>query len=316
MIAPPRSDPAKRKFSAHSGTSHNSFNLAIIGLLDDLLGIWKIGKNGGGMDMKHRILFYTLIASIGAYWFHIKLGWDAINIPFLGNLEIGFWYVPLFVFIIVATSFSVNETDGLDGLAAGVMAIAFAAYIFVATVQNKPELAVFCSVIVGALLAFLWFNVNPARFFMGDTGAMPLGVTLGTLAMLTDTVLFLPLFGFILVIESSSVLVQMTSKKLRGKKIFLSTPIHHHFEAIGWPETKVTMRFWIISAIAAFDSRVDLDTLNVAIDDSRIDENQVSIRISGILVPDDPDSAIREFEIDIGVSPGLDGGDSPSEIVI
>lgn len=225
---------------------------ALVGFFDDVLGIMKKGKHGGGLGMSHKMLLYAAIASVGAWWFFYKLEWDIIAVPFLGNFAIGGWYIPLFIFIIFATAFSVNETDGLDGLAGGVLAIAFAAYIFVATVQGKAELAVFCSVVVGALLAFLWFNVYPARFFMGDTGAMSLGVTLGVIAMLTNTMFFLPFFGFVLVVESISVLIQVASKKLCGKKIFLSTPIHHHFEAIGWPETKVTMRFWIIAAIAAF----------------------------------------------------------------
>jgi len=195
---------------------------------------------------------YAAIAAVGAWWFFYKLQWDTISVPFFGSFAIGGWYIPLFIFIIFATAFLVNETDGLDGLAGGVLAIAFASYIFVAAAKGKGELAVLCSVTVGALLAFLWFNVHPARFFMGDTGAMSLGVTLGVIAMLTNTMFFLPLFGFVLVVESLSVLVQVGSKKLRGKKLFISTPIHHHFEAIGWLETKVTMRFWIIAAIAAF----------------------------------------------------------------
>lgn len=226
---------------------------AVIGLFDDLLGILKIGKNGGGLRMRERLLFYLAVAFIGAWWFYFKLQWSGIHVPFVGDFEIGLWYIPIFVFIITATAHSTNITDGLDGLAGGVLGIAFASYIFVAAVLGKPELAVFCAVIVGALLAFLWFNINPARFFMGDTGAMALGVSLGVIAMLTNTMFFLPLFALVMVMESLSVLVQLSSKKLRGgKKIFLSTPIHHHFEAIGWPETKVTMRFWIISAIAAF----------------------------------------------------------------
>ena len=224
---------------------------AVIGLADDIFGVFKIGGNGGGLNMKHRLLLYLAVALIGAYWFYFKLDWSVIHIPFFGNFEIGFWYVPIFAFIIVATSFSVNETDGLDGLAGGVLMVAFSAYIFVAVSQGKPELAVFCSVIVGALLAFLWFNIHPARFFMGDTGSMALCVTLGVIAMLTNTMFLLPLFGFILVAESLSVIVQTASKKLRGKKIFISTPIHHHFEAIGWPEPKITMRFWIISGVFA-----------------------------------------------------------------
>jgi len=190
-----------------------------------------------------------LVAAVGAWWFYFKLGWDVFNIPFLGDFSIGLWYIPIFIFIIAATSFSANEADGLDGLAGGVLAFAFASYIVIALFQGKAELAVFCAVIVGALVAFLWFNVHPARFFMGDTGSMSLGVTLGVMAMLTNTALLLPFFGFILMIESLSVIVQSISKKFRGKKIWHSTPIHHHFEALGWPESKVTMRFWIISAM-------------------------------------------------------------------
>ncbi len=224
---------------------------ALVGLVDDFFNVFKIGPKGGGLNMFHRIGIFTIVASVGAWWFYFKLGWDVFYVPFVGDFSIGFWYIPIFIFIVVATAFSVNETDGLDGLAGGVLASAFASYVIVALIQGRADLAVFSAVIVGALVAFLWFNVHPARFFMGDTGSMSLGVTLGVLAMMTNTALLLPFFGFILVVESSSVIAQLTSKKLRGKKIWHSTPIHHHFEAIGWPETKVTMRFWIISAIAS-----------------------------------------------------------------
>jgi len=219
----------------------------LVGFIDDLLGAFKIGPKGGGLRMRHRLIIYTLIAAFGAWWFFSKLEWSTIHIPFIGNYDIGIWYVLIFIFIIVATAFSVNETDGLDGLAGGTLLTAFAAYGAIAYLNETYNLAAFCGVIIGALLAFLWFNINPARFFMGDTGAMSLGVTLGIIAMLTNQFLLLPLIGFILVIESASVIIQVMSKKLWGKKIFISTPIHHHFEAKGWPETKVTMRFWIIS---------------------------------------------------------------------
>jgi phospho-N-acetylmuramoyl-pentapeptide-transferase len=139
----------------------------------------------------------------------------------------------------------------LDGLAGGVMMVAFGAYGTIAFIQGNFNMAAFCGVILGALLAFLWFNIYPARFFMGDTGSMSLGVTLGVIAMLTNQFLLLPLIGFVLVVESLSTIIQVLSKKIRGKKIFLSSPIHHHFEAKGWPETKVTMRFWILSAVMA-----------------------------------------------------------------
>ena len=224
---------------------------AIFGFMDDLLGIFRIGPKGGGLSMKYKIALYTAIAAIGAYWFYFKLEWDIFYVPFLGNFSVGFWYLPIFIFIIVATAFSANETDGLDGLAGGVLLFAFAAFGALAFTQEHYDLAAFTGVIVGALLAFLWFNIYPARFFMGDTGAMSLGVTLGIVAMLTNAAMLLPLIAFILVLESGSVIVQMFSKKFRGKKIFLSTPIHHHFEALGWPSYKVTMRFWVLSVIFA-----------------------------------------------------------------
>lgn len=220
---------------------------AAVGMMDDLMGVLHIGPKGGGLGMKDRMLLYLFVAVVGAYWFYFRLGWDTIHIPAFGDLPIGIWYIPLFIFIIVATSFSLNETDGLDGLAGGVILPAFAVFAAIAFMQGKTELTMFCAAIIGTLLAFLWFNIPPARFFMGDTGSMALGVTLGTVAMLTDSFLILPFVGFIMVVESLSVIIQLLSKKLRHKKVFLSSPIHHHFEAKGWPESKIVMRFWIIS---------------------------------------------------------------------
>ena len=225
---------------------------ALVGLMDDWLDV-KSKILGGGLKVRHRLLIYTLIALVGAWWFYspTKLDWSMIHLPFMGNFDIGFWYVPIFIFVIVATAFSVNETDGLDGLAGGVLLTSFAAYGVIAFATAKYDLATFCGVIVGSLLAFLWFNINPARFFMGDTGAMSLGITLGIIAMLTNSALILPVIGLIFVIESISVILQVISKKLFGKKIFLSTPIHHHFEAKGWPEAKIVMRFWVIAGVSA-----------------------------------------------------------------
>ncbi|MEX2008396.1 MAG: phospho-N-acetylmuramoyl-pentapeptide-transferase [Candidatus Spechtbacterales bacterium] len=225
---------------------------ALIGLLDDILNIRSIGPFGGGLRMRQRLLLYTTIAALGAWWFYFKLDWNIITVPIFGEtLALGIWYIPFFMLVIVATAFSVNETDGLDGLAGGVLMMAFASFSVIAYVQERFDLAVFSAVIVGALLAFLWFNIHPARFFLGDTGSMSLGITLGIIAMLTDMALVLPVIGFVLVIESASVLAQVTGRGLFGRKLFLSTPIHQHFQAIGWPEGKVVMRFWIISAIAA-----------------------------------------------------------------
>lgn len=222
---------------------------AIFGLFDDLLGVFRVGANGGGLRIHQKLILYTLVALIGAWWFYFRLQWDILYIPFFGNVAIGWWYIPLFIFVIIASAFSANETDGLDGLAGGVMLFAFFALTAVAFVLGRYDLATFGGVTIGALLAFLWFNIYPARFFMGDTGSMSLGITMGVIAMLTNTTLFLPFFASILVVESLSVMIQILSKKLRGKKVFLSAPIHHHFEALGWPETTVTMRFWIISVV-------------------------------------------------------------------
>ena len=223
----------------------------VLGFMDGMYGVFKKGPNGGGLQMKLRLGLYLIISAVGAWWFYAKLGFSSLNIPFFGDFDIGFWYVPFFMLVIIATSFSANETDGLDGLAAGVFLTTFAAYGVIAFDQGRIDLVVFIAAIIGALVAFLWYNIFPARFFMGDTGSMSLGVVLGVIAMLTNTPLLLIPIGIIFVIESGSVIIQLISKRFRGKKIFLSTPIHHHFEAKGWHETKVTMRFWMVSAIGA-----------------------------------------------------------------
>jgi len=224
---------------------------ALIGLADDIFGVFRIGPSGGGLRMKHRIFLYVGVAIVGALWFFFKLDWDLIYVPFLGEFNIGAWYIPYFIFIITATAFSTNQTDGLDGLSGGVLLVAFASFGLFAFLGGDYQLTGFIAVIMGALLAYLWFNIPPARFYMGDTGAMSLGVTLGIIAMLTNMSLVLPFVGFILVAESASTIIQVASKKFRGKKVFQSSPIHHHFEAIGWPESKVVMRFWIIAMVMA-----------------------------------------------------------------
>ena len=223
----------------------------VIGAADDLLNIRGLGPNRGGLAFRYKFILYLIIAAAGAWWFYYKLGWDVFHLPGFGDIFLGWWYIPLFIFVIVAVAFAVNETDGLDGLAAGTLAISFSAYGFIAVAEGKPALGAFCGAITGALLAFLWFNIYPARFFMGDTGSMALGTTLAVVAFLTNAVAVLPIIGFIFVLEALSVVVQIISKKVFHRKVFLSSPIHHHFEALGWPETKVTMRFWVISAVMA-----------------------------------------------------------------
>lgn len=225
---------------------------ALIGLADDFLDVRKMGHKNRGIKFSHKLILYAIIALIGACWFYFKLDWDVAHIPFLGNFSLGWYYILFFIAVVVGTAFAVNQTDGLDGLAGGTLLISFASYGIILFATQKYDLASFCGVIVGALLAFLWFNINPARFFMGDTGSISLGITLAIVALYTNTVFILPFLGFIFVIEAFSSIIQLTSKKLRaGKKIFLSSPIHHHLEALGWPESKIVMRFWVIAGVSA-----------------------------------------------------------------
>jgi phospho-N-acetylmuramoyl-pentapeptide-transferase len=224
----------------------------VIGAVDDLMNAYGKGHNGGGMQLRHKFWIYAAVAIVGAWWFHYKLEWDNIFVPILNQtVAIGWWYVPLFICTVIYTAFSVNQTDGLDGLAGGVCSFAFFVFIFIALVQGKVHLAIFCATIVGALLAFLWFNINPARFFMGDTGSMALGMTLPIIAFMTNSALLLPLILFIPFLEGLSTMIQIVSKRVFHRKVFRVAPIHHHFEAIGWPEPKVTMRFWLIAAMGS-----------------------------------------------------------------
>lgn len=222
---------------------------SILGLVDDILVVKNKGKYiGGGMRFKVRLALISLIAIVGAWWFYYKLEWSTIYIPFYGNLEINGLYLLLFIIVMLAT-FSGGVVDGLDGLSAGVLMPIFASFGVIAYAKDLYDLTVLITIIIGALVTYLWFNIYPAKFYMGETGIMGLTVTLAVIAFLTNSVLFLPIIAFVLVMESGSVILQLLSKKIRGKKIFLSSPIHHHFEALGWPETQVTMRFWIISAV-------------------------------------------------------------------
>lgn len=223
----------------------------ILGGIDDYLNIRGVGKKRG-LDTLPKIFSLLVISGLGALWFYTKLEYDAIHIPWWGDLTVGPWYIPIFMFIIVGTANAVNFTDGLDGLAGGLLAISFSAFGVLAYLQGLYVLAGFCAVCVGAIAAFLWHNVPPALFFMGDTGSLALGGALGVIALMIDQVLVLPLIGFVFVIEMLSVIVQLSSKKMRGgKKVFRAAPIHHHFEALGWGESKVTMRLWIVGSFMA-----------------------------------------------------------------
>jgi phospho-N-acetylmuramoyl-pentapeptide-transferase len=223
-----------------------------VGLIDDALNIKGFGGGVAGMRARMKSGLIFIVSLIGGWWFFAKLGITAISIPFYGQLEIGILIIPLFVAVVISTANAVNISDGLDGLAGGLAAIAFGDYAIIAFLEGDYGIAGFCATIVGGLFSYTWFNIHPARFFMGDSGSFALGTALGVVAMLTDTVLLLPIIGAVFVLEAGSSLIQILSKKLRnGKKVFKIAPIHHHFEASGWPETKVTMRFWILGTFSS-----------------------------------------------------------------
>jgi phospho-N-acetylmuramoyl-pentapeptide-transferase len=226
---------------------------AAVGLLDDIINLRGNGTGIAGMRSKIKLLLTTVVALVGGWYFYDKLDVTSIHIPLMeGSWEIGFWIVPLFVLVVVATANAVNISDGLDGLAGGLAATSFGVYAVIAALEGRFGVAAFCLTIVGTLLSYTWFNIAPARFFMGDVGSFALGTALGVVAMITDTVLLLPIIGLVFVVEAGSSLLQILSKKFRnGKKIFKIAPIHHHFEALGWPRTKVTMRFWIVGQVCA-----------------------------------------------------------------
>jgi phospho-N-acetylmuramoyl-pentapeptide-transferase len=228
------------------------------GAIDDLLEIKGNGGHiAGGLSLKKRLLFVGFLALLISLWFFIKLEIVSIFLPIFGYVTIGWLFIPLFV-LTTMFIYSGGIIDGIDGLAGGIFAISFAAYGLIAASNNQIDLAAFCALITGSILAFLWFNIPPARFYMSETGSMALTITLTVVAFMTDAIgegrglIVLPLIALPLVLTTLSVIVQLFSKKFRnGKKIFNSTPIHHHFESLGWPSHKVTMRYWIFSIVFA-----------------------------------------------------------------
>jgi len=222
-----------------------------IGLLDDFINIRGSGKGVAGLRSIIKFSLILLIATAGALYFFFRLGYSILHVPAVGDFDIGLLYIPLFILVIVSTSNAVNITDGLDGLSGGLLASAFGAFAIIALAQGNIGIAGFCMAAVGAVLAYTWFNIFPARFFMGDIGSFALGTALGVVAMLTNSVFVLPIIGLVFVLEAGSSLIQILSKKIFKRKIFISAPLHHHLEAKGWLETKITMRLWIIGAITA-----------------------------------------------------------------
>lgn len=225
---------------------------AFVGVVDDCINIFGSGRGAAGLRGPVKFAMITAVGLALGWFFAFKLGWTTMLIPFAGDFTVGpIVMMLIFAFAVVATSNSVNISDGLDGLSGGLAMLAYGAYGIIALMQGNLLLFGFCLTVVGWLLAYIWFNVPPARFMMGDTGSFALGAGLGVVAMMTNSFLLLPVIGLPFVIETGSSLLQLLSKKLFHKKIFLSAPLHHHLEAIGWGEAKIVMRFWIIAGVCA-----------------------------------------------------------------
>ena len=227
--------------------------VSILGAIDDFVNV----RTGVGVRGRFKLVWQTIVALLAAFYIQRHFEITGVDVPFAGEVVIGGFLFILFVaFVIVGVSNAVNLTDGLDGLAAGVLIFSFVAYLLIALVEvpggkpSQPNLAIFCALIIGALMGFLWFNVHPAQLFMGDAGALSLGATLAVVATITTQLVLLAVIGFVFLAVIMSVVLQVGSFKLRGRRIFRMAPLQHHFELLGWAEEKITLRFWIVSALA------------------------------------------------------------------
>jgi phospho-N-acetylmuramoyl-pentapeptide-transferase len=228
--------------------------VGILGAIDDYVN----ARSGVGMRGRWKLMWQTVVALLAAFYVQRHFNITVLNIPFLGEVVVGALFFALFMaFVIVGVSNAVNLTDGLDGLAAGVLIFSFVAYLLIALFDPpgrlgpQPNLAIFCALIVGALMGFLWFNVHPAQIFMGDSGSLGLGATLAVVATLSRQLPLLVIIGIVFFAVIMSVVLQVISFRLRGRRIFRMAPLQHHFELVGWAEEKITVRFWIVSALAA-----------------------------------------------------------------
>lgn len=228
----------------------------LIGFIDDLIVVGRLQilsrYVGGGLSVKFRLGFVAVLAGAIGWWIYSKQNVTSLHLPFIGDWSVSIWlFIPIVMFVMMAI-YSGSNIDGVDGLAGGIFAIIYSTYGLISVMQQRFDLAALCFIIVGALIAFLWFNIPPARFFMSDTGSMALTTGLATISVITDTVFILPIIAMPLVISIGSVVIQLLSKKFRnGKKIFIASPIHNHFQLLGWPGPKVTMRYWIFGVMCS-----------------------------------------------------------------
>jgi phospho-N-acetylmuramoyl-pentapeptide-transferase len=221
----------------------------ILGGIDDRLNL--VGGQSTGLTARFKFIWLFLFAGVTSLVLYYPLGLSRVYVPFLGQYDLGLVYIPIAVISIVGAANAVNLTDGLDTLAGGTAAVAFVAYGIIAYLQGQVQIVTFCFMMVGALLGFLWFNAHPAQLFMGDTGSLGLGASLATAAFMTGQWLLLPLVGIVFFAETLSVMLQVAYfKRTGGKRIFKMTPLHHHFELVGWSETQITMRFWLVGMMA------------------------------------------------------------------
>ena len=223
----------------------------IVGLIDDIINVRGSGGKVAGLRTSVKFTMIIAVALACALFFYYRLGYDTVRFPYIEDVFFGWAIIPFFVLAVVSTGNAVNMTDGLDGLAGGLLVSAYSAFGLIAALQENFGIAIFCFSVVGALLAYVWFNIPPARFFMGDVGSFSLGTALGVVAMLTDTIILLPIIAIVFVAEAASVVLQILSKRFLGRKLFIAAPLHHHLEALGWPKTKVTMRLWVIGQVSA-----------------------------------------------------------------
>ncbi|GBD34064.1 Phospho-N-acetylmuramoyl-pentapeptide-transferase [bacterium HR34] len=221
---------------------------SLIGFLDDVLQIRGVGRLSEGLSVKLRIGLVSLFGIVGGWWFFEKLNYSTIFIPFIGDVFVGWLLIPIFL---MATLFSYvgGVVDGIDGLGGGSFGFIIAAFAGIALIQGQIDLAAFLAVLFGSILAFLWFNIPPAKFYMGETGSMGLTIVIAVSAFLTDSAGLLPIIGILLLVEGGSVVLQILSKKIRKKKIWLAAPLHLHLEAKGWLPHQITMRFWLIGLV-------------------------------------------------------------------
>ena len=225
---------------------------SFVGVIDDSINIFGTGRGAAGLRAPVKFFLITAVGLVLGWFFAETLDVTSVLVPFVGNIPIGVGgVILLFAFAVVATSNAVNISDGLDGLAGGLAMLSYAAFGVIALLQGNILLFGFCMTVVGWLLSYVWFNVPPARFMMGDTGSFALGAGLGVISMMTNSLLLLPIIGLPFVVETSSSLIQLIAKKFWHRKIFISAPLHHHLEAKGWGEAKIVMRFWIIAGVCA-----------------------------------------------------------------